>query len=151
MLTARYSKLSVIVRWNGFNSGVFKVFSGVRQGGILSPSLFNLYVNTIIGILRGSDFGCHFYSCYVGCIVYADDILLLTLSILDLQCMLDICGFEGSLLGLSFNAKKSHCLVIGPRCNIDLPAMSINGPHLSWVDRIIWVFLFQKVNILMLT
>jgi hypothetical protein len=41
--------------------------------------------------------------------MYADDILLLSASLIDLQSMLDTCGSEGSLLGMSFNAKKSHC------------------------------------------
>jgi hypothetical protein len=50
--------------------------------------------------------------------MYADDILLLSASLIDLQSMLDTCGSEGSLLGMSFNAKKSHCLVIGPKCNM---------------------------------
>jgi hypothetical protein len=33
-----------------------------------------------------------------------------------------------------YNAKKSHCLVIGPCRNLDLPAVSINGLYLSMVD-----------------
>jgi hypothetical protein len=61
---------------------------------------------------------------------------LLTPSILDLQCILDISGLEGSLLGLYFTAIKSHCLIIGLRCHLDLLAMVINGLYLSWVDRI---------------
>jgi hypothetical protein len=50
--------------------------------------------------------------------------LLPSPSTLDIQCVLDIFVFEGSLLGMYFNVKKSHCLVLGPRCN--LVAMSIN-------------------------
>jgi hypothetical protein len=131
-----YLKLSIVVRWNGFNSGVLRVLSGVRQGGVLSPSLFNIYVDSIICRLRKSSLGCHFFKCYVGCIMYADDILLLSASLIELQCMLDTCGSEGSLLGISFNAKKSHCLVIGPKCRSGLATMSINGLSLSWVEKI---------------
>jgi hypothetical protein len=131
-----YLKLSVVVRWNGFNSGALRILSGVRQGGVLSPSLFNIYVDSIICRLRNTSLGCHFRSCYVGCIMYADDILLLSASLIDLQSMLDTCGSEGSLLGMSFNANKSHCLVIGPKCNMEFATMSINGLPLAWAEKI---------------
>ena len=37
-----YSKLSVVVRWNGQLSAPLAILSGVRQGGILSSVMFNL-------------------------------------------------------------------------------------------------------------
>ena len=37
-----YSKLRTIVRSNGFESANLRILSGVRQGGVLSPLLFNL-------------------------------------------------------------------------------------------------------------
>jgi len=43
-----YSKLWSSVRWNGTLSPLFKVNCGVRQGGILLPILFNLYVDELI-------------------------------------------------------------------------------------------------------
>ena len=58
--------------------------SGVRQGGVLSI-LFNLYVDTIIELLQASDLGCHIYGAYVGCLLYADDIILLSASLGNLQ------------------------------------------------------------------
>ena len=44
----RYSKLSVAVRWNSKLSAWFAVKSGVCQGGVLSPSIFNVFVNLFI-------------------------------------------------------------------------------------------------------
>jgi hypothetical protein len=38
-----YSKLSAVVRWNSATSAPFIVNSGVRQGSILSPSIFNVF------------------------------------------------------------------------------------------------------------
>ncbi len=36
---------SMCVSWNGFQSEQFQVSRGVRQGGILSPILFALYIS----------------------------------------------------------------------------------------------------------
>ena len=76
-----YSKLYSVVHWNGAESSALHVKSGVRQGSVLSPLLFNFYTIDLIGSLRNSGLGCHVRDLYVGCIVYADDILLVSCSI----------------------------------------------------------------------
>ena len=131
-----YSKLSIVVRWCGHLSAALSVLSGVRQGGILSPILFNLYVNSIITKLRNKGLGCNFRNCYIGCVMYADDLILLSASVLELQIMLNSCGDVGEGLGIKFNAKKSMCMVVGPN-KMDTPSdMTINGSNIKWVDRI---------------
>ena len=74
-----YSKLRTNVRWNGFESANLRVLSCVRQDGVLSPLLLNCYVDRIISQLKYSDLRWHFANCYVGCIMYADDLLLMFL------------------------------------------------------------------------
>jgi len=53
-----YSKLSVAVCWNGAISRYFTVKSGARQGSILSPSLFTVFIIVLIVKLRESGDGC---------------------------------------------------------------------------------------------
>jgi len=64
-----YSKLKSMVRWNGVYSSAFRVFTGVCQGGILSPLYFNMYVDDLIRNLENSGFGCfiarHFFPFFV--------------------------------------------------------------------------------------
>ena len=43
-----YDKLYAMVRWNVVTSSMFSVKCGVRQGGVLSPWLFNIYVDDLI-------------------------------------------------------------------------------------------------------
>jgi Reverse transcriptase (RNA-dependent DNA polymerase) len=131
-----YSKLCISVRWNTCESSFLPVRSGVRQGGILSPSLFNVYVNDIVVTLRKLDAGCHIRNTFVGCIMYADDILLLSASVIELQSMLDVCGDVGNNLGIMFNASKSMCMCIGRYKPSIIATMLINGSELQWVDQI---------------
>src|SRR2546425_5887299 len=112
-----YSRLTVKVRWINSFSNVFNVFSGVRQGGVLSGMLFNIYINPIIVALKSSDLGCHIRDLFVGCIFYADDVILLSASVLKLQRMLDIFNSVGSSIDVAFNPLKSKCLLIGPNFN----------------------------------
>ena len=128
-----YSKLQVLVRWNGHDSSLFHIASGVRQGELLSPCLFNYYVNNIILSLRKLNIGCHIENMFIGCIVYADDLLLLSASVVDLQIMLDKCDVCGNELGIKFNSNKSKCIFIGPNQNIGTPAtMFINDSPMKW-------------------
>jgi len=70
-------------------SEYFVVRQGVRQGGVLSPFLFNVYVDELLNELEMNGIGCHVCNQYFGCIMYADDLLLLSASVSGLQHMLE--------------------------------------------------------------
>ena len=65
------------VSMNGVQSSSFSIGNGVRQGAVLSPSLFNIYIDGLFDELRQSGVGCIIESLYFGCIGYADDIALI--------------------------------------------------------------------------
>ena len=69
---------------------LFAVLCGVRQGGVLSPALFALYVDDLVSQLRDSGYGIHVGSLFVGCVLYADDIVLLSASCDGLQKLVNI-------------------------------------------------------------
>jgi len=63
---------------------------GVRQGGILSP-LFAIYVDDLICSLRRCGYGVNIGNLFVRCVVYADDIVLLSVSCSGLRKLMDVC------------------------------------------------------------
>ena len=78
------------VKWNGKLSDPFNVSNGIRQGAVLSPILFSLYIDDLFFELSQSGFGCYINGLFYGITGYADDLVLLSPDKYGLQCMLDI-------------------------------------------------------------
>jgi len=51
-------------------------WAGGHQGGMLSPLLFAVYIDGLV-VLEASGFGCRLHGLYAGCILYANDKILL--------------------------------------------------------------------------
>ena len=49
---------SCYIRWNSKTSKTFTVNNKVYQGAILSPSLFCMYLDTLLGLFRDAGVGC---------------------------------------------------------------------------------------------
>jgi len=120
------------VKWNSCYSGTIAVKSGIRQGGILSPVFFNIYIDELINSLQKSEFGSHIGREYVGCIVYVDDVLLLSASVVHLQRMLDVCVECANKLDIVFNATKSTLFKVGKVSQEKLDNLHLGNNLLCW-------------------
>ena len=81
--------------------------NGVRQGGVLSPVLFTIYIDKLLLELRQLGVGCYWNSYFAGAYVYADDLAILALSASAIRQMLRCCKAFASLHGLKFNPAKT--------------------------------------------
>ena len=66
--------------------------NGVRQGGVLSPILFSVYLDGLLQKLADSGAGCHWGHLFAGAVCYADDIVLLAPCPSALRILLNICS-----------------------------------------------------------
>lgn len=127
-----YKRSTAIVNWNGFLSTKYSLSAGVRQGGVLSPVLFSVYVNSLILSLQKQGLGCHIGLQCMSVLMYADDLILFSGSVSGLQSMIDLCIIEFKKLDLEINVKKSVCMRIGPKYKNECADLLINGIPTSW-------------------
>jgi len=80
-----FAKCFTCVKWNSVTSCFFQLTRGIRQGGVLSPYLFAVYVDNVITTVEHKRLGCLYKSVCVSIIMYADDIVLLSPSVTALQ------------------------------------------------------------------
>jgi len=93
----------------------FKVISKVREGVYY---LFALYRDDIIDDVKASGYGIYIGSVYIGsvfleCILYVDDVLLLSGSCTGLQHIVNACVQYGRSWDIRFNTPKSHMITFG--------------------------------------
>ena len=91
LLLHMYTNQTLRVRWGDTYSSEFHVSNGVKQGGVISPILFCVYMDNLISELKSSDVGCYMGGVFAGAFVYADDFKLLAPSIYALKMMVEIC------------------------------------------------------------
>ena len=105
------------IKWGSTFSGKFHVTNGVRQGGVLSPLLFNVYVNELTDCLNKSSIGGSMNGTIINHMLYADDICIISLCSAGLQQLLNMCSGYSELHDLTFNAKKSMCMYFSTSMN----------------------------------
>ena len=138
-----YTKVLISVKWNNLFSDYFPVTAGIRQGGILSPVLFLVYVDDLLEKL--AKMGCRILGHHVGALMYADDLILLSPMLYELQSMLNVCKLELDLLDLKLNASKSVCLRFGKAYKRKCTNLTLEGEMIPWVSeaRYLGVFLIS--------
>ena len=125
--------------WQGHLSAQFAILSGVRQGGICSCWFFNIYIDGILKDLGESGLGCYFKGVFAECLCYADDVILLSGSVVKLQLMLNICYSFAFEWKFTFNGKKSCCMVFGRDFYDKLPQMVIGREDIKWADSCVYL------------
>ena len=132
-----YTTQKACVRWGSVVSDCFFVTNGVRQGGILSHLLFNVYMDGLSSSLsNNTPTGCPIGGVVVNYIMYAD-LVIISPSVKGLQRLLDIyiCAVYGQTHDILFNDDKTVCMPAKSSFYINTPAVFLNGRRLSFTSK----------------
>ena len=106
-----YVNQTIVLRWGNSFSRPFKVRNGIKQGGILSPYLFNVYVDQLSINLNACEVGCLVGEVPLSHLAYADDMVLIAPSRKALQKLLDVCGDYATENDIIYSTDKTYCMI----------------------------------------
>ena len=130
-----YKNQLVHTSYNNVDSNEWRLGNGVRQGAIISPVLFNFYINDILNYLSAMNIGCNLSYLRHNTQGYADDITIMAPSILGLQTLINTVVALIDSLSLTVNESKSVCMIFGQKQKVTPPKFFINNKELLIVNK----------------
>ena len=109
------SDITSTVRVNGCATEPFRATRGLRQGCVLSPTLFNLFINDLPLSLKNQTKGVKLGSLSLHSLLYADDLAILADSITEMQRKLENLFDWCTTWGIQVNANKSAIIHFRPK------------------------------------
>ena len=98
--------------------------------------MFNIYLDDVANLNN-------YYKRSFIIIIYADDMLLIAVTVSALESLLRACESELQFLDMSINVKKSCCIRIGYRRNVTCASITTcHGQPLHWVSEFRYLGVF---------
>ena len=110
-LAVLYTNQTLSVKWGNYMSRHINVKNGVKQGGVLSPIMFGVYIDVLIKQLSHSKVGCYIGDLFVGALGYADDLVLLAPTLSATNIMLNLANQFEKDYCIEFNSNKTKFLL----------------------------------------
>ena len=128
-----YSKQLFCVQWGSIRSTSFNVTNGVRQGGVLSPFLFNVCMDSLSDQLNAVNVGCEYNGILYNHLMYADDTVLIAPSPRALQTLINTSVSFAQENDLVYNKTKTKVMTITPRCmkNLHIPKFILGDKEID--------------------
>jgi hypothetical protein len=157
MIQLLYYNLKATIRVGGERSDKIDLKSGVKQGCVLSPLLFNIYLDFVmrqaiiqfenkgVTVMRGEE-TCWHESLFrnrltqkgeflISALLYADDTALLALSYDDLCEMIRVLDHVTCEWGLTISIEKTKIVVFGGCLDDNRIPMMLRGEQIKEVDE----------------
>ena len=134
LIKALYRETSCAVRSEGSLSNWFRVGTGLRQGCVLSPLLFNAFFDYVIRRAVDVSRRDTVDDTGISHLEYADDLVLLAPTFEELSRQLERVVAECRRWGLTVNAAKTKVMTVERGNNNNYPEMVSEGAAVERVD-----------------
>jgi len=132
MLWGWYTGVESCVLVNGRRSKWFPVEQGVRQGCVLSPLLFLVFINGLIREIREEGLGVRVGEVRVCSLFFADDLVLVAEEAGHLQHLMEVAVGYGQRWRFQYNPGKCKVMVYGKGGE---EKFDVGGVRIERVDR----------------
>ena len=133
-----------------FKNGLSKRFTskcGVKQGDVISPILFNLYINELVANLNETQTDPVIMGdISINSLLYADDIILLSSTESGLQKSLDVLNKFCNSWKLEINKEKSKVIVFNSNGKTHFNKFKINNVYIETVKSYCYLGITLKYN-----
>ena len=106
-----YSKVKSCVRSNNSSTKLFPYYRGLRQGCLLSPILFAMFLNDLNEFLLENASGVRIWDEQICAMLYADALILFAESENDLRIQMNQLGIYSNLVRMEVSQKKTKVVV----------------------------------------
>ena len=111
IIKSMYSEVKSCVRSNDGLTEFFPCNKGLRQGCLLSPLLFALFLNDLNNFLLKESSRITIWDIQICAMLYADDLILLAELEQDLQTQMNSLGTYADIFQMEVNQKKTKVLI----------------------------------------
>ena len=134
-----YTDSTVIVKLTCGESSPVEIRKGVRQGCLISPSIFNLYTEKVLRDSADvSGIGVTVSGRRISNLRYADDIVLMAESQEELQELVDSVNNKGKEYGLKINSGKTKVMTFSKAGDLSCQ-LTVDGTLIEYVDRFVYL------------
>ena len=134
-LSVLYTNQTFRVKWCSHVTDLTHASNGVKQGGVMSPLLFTVYIDELLIRLQKCGYGCYIGNSFYGSLGYADDVILLSPTINGMKCMLQVCTNYGNEYNVLFNPEKTKLIHIKNIKSNNIINITFMGKPITIVDN----------------
>ena len=123
------------IRINNMYTEFFNINCGVRQGDVISPKLFSIFIYDLVAGINEMNLGINIMNSVLACLLYADDLVIFAENETDLNIMLEFLNIWCSTWLVTINMKKSNVIHFRPKRKLRSEYVLHIGSHkLLYVD-----------------
>ena len=136
MLYNIYVGLKACVKFDNNISNDFDVTCGTRQGSLISPQLFGIFINDLLLELCESPSGVRVGKKHFNHVAYADDLTLFASNAPSLQDLMTICEKYAEKWKMKFSIKKTNVAAFTKYKFLALPKLYMYGEEIDYSNEL---------------